>query len=159
MATDRVVIERALRELDGTASGTAAAELAARTTVAVPTDSQKIQISVLDEEPERAAALANAIADSFADLVTREQVARLNLSATTWQPAVEPTSPASPNLAVNLVAATLLGLLAAATIAAVREALDATWRSERDIEATLDLPVLVVIPELHVPRRRIGAAR
>lgn len=158
MATDRVVIGQALLRVDGNDRG--AQELARRTSVSVPTDSQKIEITVLDESPRRAARLANAIARSFAELVTQDQVARLNLSATMWQPAISPTDPSWPSVPLVVLAALAVGVLTAASLAAAREALDATWRSERDVESSLDVPVLVVIPALRVPRRpRIGTAR
>lgn len=152
MATDRVVLQDALSELND--ETTDLEDLVERTTASVPVDSQKIEITVTDGDANRAARYANAIAASFADLVTERKVARLNLSASVWQEAVPPASAASPNVPVNVAAALLVGLVLAGALAAARESLDATWRSERDIESDLGLPVMTMIPEMRAKRAR-----
>jgi capsular polysaccharide biosynthesis protein len=156
MASDRVVLEHALRDVDD--DDTSLGELIANTRTSVPADSQKIEVTVSDPDPARAARLANAVAGSFAALIADREATRFNLGATVWQRAIRPQAPVSPNVPFATIAALLIGILLAGALAVARETLDSTWRSERDVETDLDQAVLAVIPQIRTRHRRHGAA-
>lgn len=151
MVDDRVVIEEVARELGGAVD---VDDLIASTSVTVPPDSQKIEVSVDDTDPARAAMLANAIADQFAQLVKQREATRFNLGATVWQRAQQPTDPVAPNVPLVTIAAALIGMLLGGALAFARDTLDSAWRSEGDVEGDLGKPVLAVIPQIHARRHR-----
>jgi capsular polysaccharide biosynthesis protein len=147
MAIDRVVVEQALKDLD-LPGKVQAGDIAARTSSSVPPNTQQIVLTVRDSDPKRAALLANGIAGTFSRMVTQRVSDKSQLTATVWQPAIEPTSPTSPNIPLNIALGLVLGMLAGIALAFVREQLDTTWRSELDVESALGVPVLGVIPEI-----------
>lgn len=67
-------------------------------------------------------------------------------------PAVEPTRPASPVMALNAALATLTGLLLAALAAFGSEALDRRVRATGDVGDAVGAPLLMVLPRARVPR-------
>lgn len=60
--------------------------------------------------------------------------------------AVPPASPAKPRVELNLAFGLLLGLVSGATLALVQERVDNTFKSAEDVEQSLQLPVLGMIP-------------
>lgn len=101
-------------------------------------------VTVRDESPKRAAAIANGIADAFAGQLGKimkiEKVAILDRAAVADDP-----RPVSPNKALIIGVALVFGLLLGAGLAFLRERLDRTVKEEGEIEEWLGLPVLGVI--------------
>jgi capsular exopolysaccharide synthesis family protein len=62
--------------------------------------------------------------------------------------AVPPAGPDSPRPLVNLLLATLLGLMAGLLLAAIRASLDDTFESSDEIDEMLDVPLLGVISRI-----------
>lgn len=129
---------------------TTAGSLSGKVTATVPTDTVLIDISVTDPNPQRAADIATAIADSFPKIATSIEPDRKDgspaVAVTVVQDAAVPGSPISPkletNLALGLLAGTVLGLL----LMAVRELTDTRLKSERDVVAVTVSPLLGRIP-------------
>jgi capsular exopolysaccharide synthesis family protein len=130
--------------------GTSAGALSGKVTATVPTDTVLIDISVTDPSPEHAAELATAIAKSFPQIARSIEPPRADgspaVTVTVVQEAGVPGAPVSPkletNLAIGLLAGTVLGLL----LMIVRELTDTRLKSERDVLAVTVSPVLGRIP-------------
>jgi capsular exopolysaccharide synthesis family protein len=105
-----------------------------------------ISISVADESPVQAAAIAQALGNSLINAVdvlekpSTGGTSPVKLSIVT--PATAPTDPASPNTRLNLALGLLAGLAAGFGIAALRTVLDTRIRGEADVRRITDTPVL-----------------
>ncbi|WP_372468620.1 polysaccharide biosynthesis tyrosine autokinase [Microbacterium maritypicum] len=116
-----------------------------------PLNSAIITITVDNRNPGQAARIANAVADSFATVVTdtlesREQAAAFSIRIVTLEPAQVPTNPVAPNLSLSLIIGSLLGLAVGVGVALLRATLDRRVRVAADVEAAVPVPVLGQIP-------------
>lgn len=152
--TDRVVVEQAADEIDYEGD---IRELLKRVSAEVPANTQAIELTVVDTDPEVAARLANAIAREFSDLIDKKASSESNLSAVVWQEAIPPRDPSSPNMRLLAALGLATGLMLGIGVAFLREYLYGGWRSEEDVELRLDIPVLSTIPD--VSRRGSRNAR
>lgn len=108
-------------------------------------DTQLIQITVEDVDPERAARLANFTANIFIGKVTEiMKVDNVNIV----DRAVVPDAPVKPNKKLNVVIAGVVGLMLGLGIIFLLEFLDRTIKTGDDVQRHLDLPVLGVIPKI-----------
>lgn len=121
-------------------------------------DANTVQIVVVDTDPERAADIANALADAFiarnekqneqlidqiADV--EERVAgRVNMLA--LEEANPPTTPSGPRVRVNALAGTILGALAGITLAFYLVYRDDRIVDAEDLERYAGGPLLATIP-------------
>jgi succinoglycan biosynthesis transport protein ExoP len=122
-------------------------ELAAKVATQTPIDSVIIDITVTDGSPTTASAIANAIGQSLAEVVTGtletpDADGTSPFRIETVQPALVPDAPASPRLVSNLVGGLALGLLAGLAAAALRVAFDTRLEGRQDIEEVGGTPVL-----------------
>jgi succinoglycan biosynthesis transport protein ExoP len=113
---------------------------------------QRDELSVLSRDVESArsaydAALQQATKTRLESRVDRTNVAILN-------PAVVPTSPASPRVALNIAVAMIVGTLLAIGIALTLELHNRRLRWRDDLIADVDIAVLAELPRLNAPRRR-----
>ena len=114
-----------------------------------PTGTVLLNVSVLDPSPSRARDIANALGTRFSSYVSQLETvdtsgASVKLSVV--QPANLPSSSATPKVARDLIAGLLLGLAVGLIAAFLREALDTTVKDTDDLESTLHLTGLGVIP-------------
>lgn len=130
--------------------GTTAGSLAGKVTATVPTDTVLIDISVTDPNPQRAADIATAIANSFPKIATSIEPDRADgrpaVAVTVVQDAAVPGTPISPKLETNLALGLLAGAVVGLLLMAVREMTDTRLKSERDVVAVTVSPVLGRIP-------------
>lgn len=122
-------------------------QLAERVNASAPADTSLIDLSVEDEDPERAAAIANAVSESLINVVQDELEFSGNGEAspvklTAVQPAVVPESAVSPRIPLNLALGAILGLAIGIAAAVLRTVLDTRIHSLRDIEQVTDAPML-----------------
>ncbi|SFK18376.1 polysaccharide biosynthesis tyrosine autokinase [Cellulomonas sp. KH9] len=126
-----------------------ASELASRVTSDSPINSSLVNITVADSSPAVAAALANAIASEFRDVVAElERPTDGSPSAvrlTVVRDAAAPTSPSEPNIQLNTLLGLLLGTALGIGIAILRELLDTGVRSEADLPKVTQVPVVGTI--------------
>jgi len=87
---------------------------------------------------------------SYTQLLSLASSATANL-ATLSDPAVPPSQPSSPSISLNLILATLTGLLIGLALAAAADHLDVSVKSTEQIERLVGLPTLGTIG-----RQRIG---
>jgi succinoglycan biosynthesis transport protein ExoP len=100
-----------------------AQELSDRVEATVPNDTLVLDIQVTDENPERAAAIANAVAEQYGTVVGALPQVRTSAAeavhATVLEPAVAPPRPSSPQVARNIGIALVLGLVLAIVVCLV----------------------------------------
>jgi succinoglycan biosynthesis transport protein ExoP len=117
----------------------------------VPTDSVLIDVTVKDESPRRAKAIADAVGHRFPTLVnTLERPQRGQSSpvtVTVTSPPRLPTDPVSPRKPLYLAFGLLLGLVVGVGGAVVRDILDRRIRSDDDAGTIAGAPVLGRIAE------------
>ena len=110
-------------------------------------DTQLIQISIEDSNPNKAARLANVSGQVFIKKVV--EVMKLD-NVNIVDPAVPPQLPEKPNKRMNIMIAGVVGLMAAVGLVFLLEFLDQTIKSSEDINRYLELPVLGVIPKIDI---------
>ena len=142
MVTNPQVMQAVLTRLR---LGLTVEELGAAIDVFVPPETVLINMTVEDASPQRAKAIADAVAEEFPHFVERLEARRnsgspLSLRATSA--ARLPTGALGPGKAVYLAVGALVGLVAGLGTAVLREALAKRVRSEEDAAVAADAAVL-----------------
>ncbi len=123
--------------------------LAPRISAVAPPNTVLIEVTAVDTDAARAAAIANAVGASFADEIVRLETPSGGASApvkpSVTQPAVEPRAPISPRTQLNLVLGALLGLLLGIGIALVRHVMDTSVKSPEELTAATGATLLGTI--------------
>lgn len=108
-----------------------------------------ISISVEDNSPVQAAAIAQAVADSLVravDTLEKPKVGGTSpVSLSIIKPAVAPPSPTAPNTRQNLFLGLLVGLGSGLGASLLRTTLDTRIRGEAELRNVTDAPVLGAI--------------
>lgn len=124
--------------------GLNAQQLNNKITVGSEKDSQVVNISVQDENPQVAADIANTVAIVFSneiiDLMNVDNVSILSKASIGDTP-----KPIKPQPVLNIAIALVVGLMAGVGLAFLLEYLDNTVKNEQDVEKILELPILGVI--------------
>ncbi|MFT4414722.1 YveK family protein [Fredinandcohnia humi] len=122
-------------------------ELNEKITVSNEQNSQVVNITVEDEEPEDAAEIANTIASVF-----KEEIVKImsidNVNILSPAVVLENQAPVKPQPVLNMAIAMVVGLMAGVGLAFLLEYLDNTIKTEQDIERLLELPVLGTIAQI-----------
>lgn len=113
--------------------------------VAAIPDTQFIEISYTDSDPQRAREIANAIGIESSNRVS--EVSAEAITADIWESAVVPEAPISPTPTRNGILALGLGLMLGVGLSIVLEFMDESWRSPGEVEAVSELSVFGAIPE------------
>jgi polysaccharide biosynthesis transport protein len=143
IATNDYVLQPVIRQLglDETVQ-----QLGNRVTAEAAPNTSVLQITVEDASPDRAQAIANAIAARLSTaaegLSPASQTGTALVKVTRTQGAIAASSPTSPNLLVDLLIGALAGLVLAVLIAVLREAVDTRVRDLDDLARVSDEPVL-----------------
>lgn len=124
-----------------------APELAAQVSASTGLRSMAITVTATNENPGRAARIANAVSESFATVVaeTLEKKAAdqpSTIRIDTLQAAQVPLKPAAPNVPLMITMGGLLGLAAGIAIAVLRTVLDTRVRTVKDVEDATGAPTL-----------------
>jgi succinoglycan biosynthesis transport protein ExoP len=112
-----------------------------------PLNTVLINVTVTNTDPVQAAAIANSVGATFADVVTNqlekpEGETASSVKIETIQPAVTPVNPSSPNVQLNIVFGLLVGLAVGLGVAVLRSVLDTRIHSSHDIEQVTDASIL-----------------
>ena len=118
-------------------------ELAKKISVDAPKDTRIISITVTDKDPQKARDLANAVREVSADKI--KEVTKIE-DVTTLEQAEAALTPSSPNVFKNSVLAALLGLILAVGGVVLIELMDDRIKRPEDIEETMNLVLLGIIP-------------
>lgn len=124
-------------------------ELADRVGVAAQTGTVILEVTVTDEDPEQAAAIAGSVAQSLEVVVqslTTSSAGGGNVTLTTVEEPYAPESPSFPQPISILGLGLLAGLAIGVVILALREVLDTRVRSEEDVAKVSDLAQLGGVP-------------
>jgi len=152
LITKRPVLEAVVKELDDPTL--TVGQLSSKLNTTAVKDTQLVTISVRDQSPERAAHLANAVADVFVQTESSDAITR---SGTTRivEPASVPGAPVSPNMRLNIAMAVALGLLLAGGVALLVEHMDDTVKSSEDVRFASGLATLGEVGRLPHDKDRI----
>ena len=122
-----------------------ASELSKDIAVTIPTDTRVISISVTDTDAQRACDIANTVREIAAEKI--KAVTKVD-DVTTLESATKPSHPSSPNVKKNAVIGALAGVFLAIVGILVAEVLDDRVRRPEDIEETLGMTLLGVVPDV-----------
>ena len=120
-------------------------ELSKEIAVTIPTDTRVISISVTDTDAQRACDIANTVREVAAEKI--KAVTKVD-DVTTLESATKPSHPSSPNVKKNTVIGALAGVFLAIVGILVAEVLDDRVRRPEDIEETLGMTLLGVVPDI-----------
>lgn len=120
-------------------------ELSKEIAVTIPTDTRVISISVTDMDAQRACDIANTVREVAAEKI--KAVTKVD-DVTTLESATKPSHPSSPNVKKNAVIGALAGVFLAIVGILVAEVLDDRVRRPEDIEETLGMTLLGVVPDI-----------
>jgi capsular polysaccharide biosynthesis protein len=119
-------------------------QLNGKITVGSEKDSQVVNVTVQDPDPNTAAKIANNTAEVF-----QEQIGKImnvdNVSILAKATVKANQSPIKPRPLVNIAIGFVVGLMAGVGVAFLLEYLDNTVKNEQEVEKLLELPVLGVI--------------
>lgn len=140
LAKSKSVMEPVIQKLD---LDMTYEELAENVSVENPTDTRLIDISVRDHNPQTAADISNALANSLCD-----QVATIMQTdkPTIAEKATAPDQPSAPSMSKNVVLAALAGLLLSVALVILNFVRDDTIKTQEDVEKYLQLNTLASIP-------------
>jgi capsular polysaccharide biosynthesis protein len=115
----------------------------------IPTDTVILDVAATSANPERAVSIANAIATQLSEVASELTPERSDgsqsVKITTLARAQLPQEASFPNVLRNLIVGLVLGLLPGISIALLRHIVDTKVRSEADIRAITDSPVLGIV--------------
>ncbi len=140
-ATSRRVVEQVIEKL-GLEDKYTYGQLKSEISVAIPTDSRMLKLIVTDADPE----LAKKLADALSEVMVAHISQFMKADVQPFEAAQLPKAPSSPTTFRNSVIAALFGAFLTIAIIAVVFLLDDTIKLEEDVERTLKLPVLAMLP-------------
>jgi capsular exopolysaccharide synthesis family protein len=154
LATSNINLQRALDQLRDPSLDLAA--LGRKVSAADITDTQLIQVTAEDANPQRAAIIANAVAEAFPGYIHDAQIAGSNdgtVANTIFvaQQATPATAPVRPNKQLNTGLGLFLGLVVMLGAVAFIEYLDDDIDTGEDIEA-IGLPFLGSVIRVKPPK-------
>jgi len=120
-------------------------------------DLELLTIGARDPDPLRAALIASAVPPALRNFI--RETGTLRDSIATVAPPERPTSPASPNILLNVALALVLGLLVNGAIALLLELLADRLPEPDELEDSIGVPVLATVPTLEFPHAPRSFAR
>lgn len=110
-------------------------------------DSSIIRIKVTHADPELGAEVANMTAIVFQEMIKEMMY---DMDSSILDEAVPSYVPQSMNLSTKVMIGAILGGMVGVGICFLREYLDKTVKSPKEVELILEIPIMGVIPELNV---------
>ena len=124
-------------------------------------DTELIEITVSDQNPEYAARIANEIASVFEEKIAKEIYNINNVHIV--DEAVAETEPSNVNHAKDIVIFAFIGVVVAVMYVLIANMLDTTVKTQEDIEKSIKIPVLASIPlydmDMEKLKKRKGGKR
>jgi capsular polysaccharide biosynthesis protein len=115
-------------------------------------DTQFLQLTYSDSDPERAKEIVNAVSDVSSNKIAEANASPSNITVVVWEYAAKPPAPISPDPVRNGLLALGLGLMLGAGLAFLLEYLDDHWRSPGEVEQVSGVPTLGIVPEFKVAK-------
>ncbi|MYL69815.1 capsular biosynthesis protein [Halobacillus litoralis] len=122
-----------------------AGQLADKIQVGNEQESQVVNVTATDTNPQRAVDIANTVVNVFKGEVPQLMNGVDNINILTEAELGPNPAPVSPNTVLNIAIALVIGTMIGVGLAFLLEYLDNTIKQEEDIEETLGLPVLGVV--------------
>jgi capsular polysaccharide biosynthesis protein len=116
-------------------------------------DTQFIEITYTDTDPERAQEIVNSVGEVLSEEISEISPSANALTATVWERADVPEVPVSPNPARNGFLALILGIMLGIALAFLLEFLDDSWRSPEEVEQVSGVPTFGIIPSFKTAPR------
>ncbi|MBV8370077.1 MAG: polysaccharide biosynthesis tyrosine autokinase [Candidatus Eremiobacteraeota bacterium] len=107
---------------------------------------QQAKLAELQRQKKIAEDVYNALQQKYNDAMVSRQTGISDVAIT--QPALAELATKTPHLTINLIVATIVGVLLGLGIVFLVDWFDGRIRDERDVEGELQLPVLATIPQL-----------
>ena len=121
-------------------------QLAKQISASAPLDTVLIALTVTDTNPDRAAAIANAVANQFGKTVGDLELHGIGVDSpvkvSTVKMAIPAEAPSNPKKSINFALGLLLGLVLGVGLASLRRLLDNTIKNEDDLDGA---PLLAAI--------------
>lgn len=121
-------------------------QLSDKVTASADLNTVLISIAVVDDSPAQAAAMAQSVATSLISAVDRLESPKTGgaspVALSIIRPAESPVSATGPNVRLNLLLGTVVGLMLGLGIVALRSTLDSRIRNEADLRAITEAPLL-----------------
>lgn len=121
-------------------------QLATQISASAPLDTVLISLTVTDTNPDRAAAIANAVANQFGTTVGDLELHGIGVDSpvkvSTVKMAIPASAPSNPKKSINFALGLLLGLGLGVGLASLRKILDNSVKNEDDLDGT---PLLAAI--------------
>jgi capsular polysaccharide biosynthesis protein len=117
---------------------------------------QFIEVTYVDDSPQEAKRIADAVGSVFSDQVSEVSPSANSITATVWEQAAVPASPASPDPLRDGLLALVLGGMLGVGLAFLLEQLDDRWRSPEEVERISGVPTFGVIPEFKAVKPKKG---
>lgn len=144
----RPVAEAVIQQLDLRESPK---DLLENMSVSPVANTQFIEVSYRDANPEQAQQIANTIGQAFSEQVSAVSPSTSAITATVWERAATPVNPVSPDPVRNGLIALMLSSILGVTLAFLLEYRNNRWRSPDEVEQISGVPNIAVI-------RTFGAA-
>jgi len=128
-------------------------ELLNKLTIEQVETSQFIRLGYTDTDPQRAQQIVNTVGVVSSERIAQASVPGGALTATVYERAIIPGSPASPDPLRNGVLAAALGLMLGIGLVLLMEYLDRSWRSSEEVEQISGVPNFATIPEFSLKTR------
>jgi capsular exopolysaccharide synthesis family protein len=113
-------------------------------------ETQFVQVSYRNPDPERAQRVANTIGEAFSERISGVSPDAAGITAIVWEPAAIPEEPVSPDPVRNGLLALVLGLIAGLGLAFLSEYFDDRWDSPEEVQRVSGVPTFGFIPEFKV---------
>jgi uncharacterized protein involved in exopolysaccharide biosynthesis len=113
---------------------------------ALLTNQNELRYAVLEREVETNKGLYEIMMNKLKETQINESTGKSNVRLI--EPADLPRSPIKPKKLLNIILATLIGLISGVGLAFLMEYMETNIKTEEDVEQYLHLPVLGIIPEV-----------
>ncbi|NQP32025.1 capsular biosynthesis protein CpsC [Streptococcus suis] len=113
-------------------------------TVNIPVDTRILSITVRDSDPNQAATIANVLREEAANKII--DVTKVS-DVTTLEEAVPALEPSTPQTKRNMALGFIAGFFLATALVLILEVLDDRVKRPQDIEETLGLTLLGIVPQ------------
>jgi capsular polysaccharide biosynthesis protein len=123
-----------------------------RLSVSQVEETQVIEITYSDTDPQRAQRVANTFGDVFSERIANLDSGASAITATVVESAVVPGGPVSPNPLRDGLLAAAVGIIIGAGLALLLDFLNDRWRSPEELEQFSGVPVFGIIPRFEAPR-------
>ena len=119
-------------------------------------DTQVVEVTYRNPDPEKAQTITNAIGKAFFDQVSEVSTSANAITATVWEEAATPATPVSPNPLRDGILAAMLGCMLGLVLAFLLEYLDDSWRSPEEAERVSGVPTFGMIRSFEIPKATKG---